>query len=212
MLRITAGEHRGRRLKVPDVTATRPLVERAREGVMNHLCELLPDAVVLDVYAGSGILGFEALSRGAGQLFAVEKHPQAVAQLKENAALLRLGDQVRVLRMDAFKVPALLDTNVDSRNDPAGDAKPRLKTKLRMPAPDLVFFDPPYADFQRGGAKRKKVWQLFCDLAERMASAGCAVVHTPKGILLEEECAMLPGIERRDYGSTSLYWWHKPAH
>ncbi len=188
MLRITAGEHRGRRLKVPDVTATRPLVERAREGVMNHLRDLVPDAVVLDVYAGSGILGFEALSRGAAHMYAVEKHPQAVNQLKKNAELLRVDDRLTVLRMDAFRVP-----------------------DHEIPAPDLVFFDPPYADFQRGGKKRERVWQLFCDIAVLMNPAGCAVVHTPKGILREDECEMLPGIERRDYGSTSLYWWHKPG-
>ncbi len=187
MLRITAGEHRGRRLKVPDVTATRPLVERAREGVMNHMRDLIPEAVVLDVYAGSGILGFEALSRGAGHMYAVEKHPQAVAQLKENADMLRVSDRLTVLRMDAFRIPSQLEI-----------------------APDIVFFDPPYADFQRGGSKRVKVWQLFVDIAQRMNPDGCAVVHTPKGILREEERAMLPGIERRDYGSTSLYWWHKP--
>ena len=77
MLRITAGEHRGRKLPVPEVRATRPLVERARQAMMDHLRHLLPGARVWDVYAGSGILGFEALSRGAGEVVAVERHPKA---------------------------------------------------------------------------------------------------------------------------------------
>ena len=72
MLRITAGVHRGRKLKVPQVMATRPLAERAREGLMSHLAPLLEDAVIWDLYAGSGILGLEALSRGAAQVLAWE--------------------------------------------------------------------------------------------------------------------------------------------
>ena len=203
MLRITAGEHRGRRLKVPDVTATRPLVERAREGVMNHMRDLVPDAVVLDVYAGSGILGFEALSRGAAHMYAVEMHPRAVGQLKKNAELLRVKDRLTVLRMDAFRVPEDLGAG-------AGEKAEQTPAVKAIPAPDIVFFDPPYADFQRGGKKRERVWQLFVDIAGKMNAEGCAVVHTPKGILREDECNMLPGIERRDYGTTSLYWWHKP--
>ena len=85
MLRITEGERRGRKLKVPAVAATRPLVERARVGVFNHLRGLVAGSVVWDVYAGSGILGLEALSRGAERVVAVELNPKAAVQLEINA-------------------------------------------------------------------------------------------------------------------------------
>ena len=186
MLRITAGEHRGRKLPVPEVRATRPLVERARQAMMDHLRRLLPGARVWDVYAGSGILGFEALSRGAGEVVAVERHPKAARQLLESARLLGYEDRVEVQKLDAR---AFLDA---------------------APAPPaLVFFDPPYAAFQ--GRGREEVWRLFCLLAAELRPGGAAVVHTPKGILSQAERGDLPGIEQRDYGSTSLYWWHAPA-
>lgn len=193
MLRITEGEHRGRKLKVPPVKATRPLVERARVGVFNHLRGTVAGATVWDVYAGSGILGLEAISRGAARVLAVEGDRRAADQLKANAALLDAAERVRVLRVDARHLPEIVQA------DPALGA-----------APDLIFFDPPYADFQAGGARRARTWELFVTLAGRLAAGGAAVVHTPRAILSGEELARLPGIERRDYGSTSLYWWHKP--
>jgi 16S rRNA (guanine966-N2)-methyltransferase len=186
MLRVTGGEMCGRRLKVPEVGATRPLVERAREGLMSHLQGLLPGAQIWDVYAGSGILGFEALSRGAEHVVAVELNPKAAQQMARNAELLGLGKRWQLLRLNAF----------------------RLLATEGLTAPDLIFFDPPYADFSKGGENRVKVWRLFCDLAAQLQPDGAAVVHTPKGILSDDERAMLPGIVQRDYGSTSLYWWH----
>lgn len=190
MLRITGGEHRGRKLKVPDVAATRPLVERAREGLMNHLCRELPEAEVWDVYAGSGILGFEALSRGAGRLVSIEKNAKAARQIRLNAELLRVEDRLEVLQLDAYRLPKV------AMDDPS-------RTR-----PDLLFFDPPYDDFRLGGKRRERVWALFCELATLVQPQGAAVVHTPRGILTDDECGALPGIEQRDYGSTSLYWWH----
>lgn len=189
MLRITAGDFRGRRLKVPKVEATRPLVERAREGMFNHLGDLVVNALVWDVYAGSGILGLEALSRGAAKVMAVERHHRAAAQLEENAELLGCRDQLQCLRIDTNRLPTIVDS---------------------QSAPDLIFFDPPYDDFRKGGPGRIKVWALFLGLAQRLNPGGCAIVHTPRGILNEEELGALPGIERRDYSNTSLYWWHKP--
>lgn len=193
MLRITEGEHRGRKLKVPAVDATRPLGERARIGMFNHLRGLVGGAEVWDVYAGSGILGLEALSRGAARVVAVELNATAAAQLEINARQLGAQDRILILRVDAHRFLDRLEQL---------DARPA--------AADLLFFDPPYAAFEAGGAGRRAVWELFCDLAARLRPGGAAVVHTPRGILSDEECARLPGIEQRDYGSTSLYWWHKP--
>jgi len=190
MLRITAGDYRGRRLKVPKVDATRPLVERAREGLFNHLGSLVDGALVWDVYAGSGILGLEAISRGANKVVAVERHHRAAAQLEENAELLGCREQLQCLRIDANRLLDVVGAEA---------------------SPDLIFFDPPYDDFRKGGPGRIKVGDLFLRVSERMNPSGCAIVHTPRGILEEDELAALPGIERRDYSNTSLYWWHKPS-
>lgn len=206
MLRITAGEHRGRKLKVPDVAATRPLVERAREGVYNHLRELVEGATVWDVYAGSGILGLEALSRGAAAVVAVERHRAAAEQLLENARLLGYEERLKVLRIDAFRLPELAaGGGLGGAAGGGGGAAPGAA------APDIIFFDPPYADFRGGGPQRKRTWKLFTKLADFLSPEGAAIVHTPRAILESTELEMLPGIERRDYGSTSLYWWHRPA-
>ncbi|TAH36989.1 MAG: 16S rRNA (guanine(966)-N(2))-methyltransferase RsmD [Planctomycetota bacterium] len=185
MLRITAGEHRGRKLRVPAVASTRPLPERARQGLMNHLRALIPEAVIWDVYAGSGILGFEALSRGAARVVAVERHRAAAAQLRASAAELGYADRHEVAQVD---VRSFLDQ------------------APRQP-PNLLFYDPPYAAFR--GSGRPETWELFCALAARLAPGGCAVVHAPKGLLAPHERAQLSGLEERVYGSSSLYWWHK---
>ena len=86
MTRIIAGTHRGRRLQVPPGIGTRPTSDRAREGLFSSLLSLtdLEDAVVLDLYAGSGALGLEAVSRGAGSATLVEDDPSALQVLRHN--------------------------------------------------------------------------------------------------------------------------------
>jgi len=93
MTRVIAGSARGRRLAVPDGTATRPTSDRAREGLFSSLQSLvdLDQARVLDLYAGSGALGLEALSRGAVSATLVESDPDAVAVLHDNVARLGLS-------------------------------------------------------------------------------------------------------------------------
>lgn len=89
MTRIVAGVHGGRRLQVPPGTTTRPTSDRAREGLFSSLQSLvdLDGAAVLDLYAGSGALGLEALSRGAASVTLVDDDPRAVVALRANAAL-----------------------------------------------------------------------------------------------------------------------------
>ena len=92
MTRIIAGSERGRRLQVPVGDVTRPTSDRAREGLFSTLQSLLDldGARVLDLYAGSGALGLEALSRGAGSATLVESHPAAVRVCEANAAAVGL--------------------------------------------------------------------------------------------------------------------------
>lgn len=120
--RIVAGKAGGRRLKVPP-SGTRPTSERVRESLFNALESAgeLAGARVLDLYAGSGALGLEALSRGAAEAMFVESDRRAVAVLKSNVAEVNLGGTVR-----------------------AG----QVENVVAAPAPEpfgLVLADPPYA-------------------------------------------------------------------
>jgi len=123
MTRVIAGTARGRRLQVPSGTTTRPTADRAREGLFSSLLSLLDleGARVLDLYAGSGALGLEALSRGAGSATLVESDAEAVAVLRANAEHL------------GFPAAYVLAQPVERFL--AVDAEPRY---------DLVMLDPPY--------------------------------------------------------------------
>jgi 16S rRNA (guanine966-N2)-methyltransferase len=123
MTRLIAGAAGGRRLKVPP-SGVRPTGDRAREGLFNSLGTLLDleDAVVLDLYAGSGALGLEALSRGAAQVVFVESAPRVLPVLRANLAATGLPGG----RVVAGSVPAVV----------AGPAPAAF---------DLVLADPPYS-------------------------------------------------------------------
>ena len=98
MSRIIAGVAGGRTIRTPKGRDTRPTTDRVREALFSRVEALmdLDDARVLDLYAGSGALGLEALSRGAGHLLAVEKHRPTAALVTANARDLGFGDRVQV--------------------------------------------------------------------------------------------------------------------
>ena len=98
-MRIVAGTHRGRRIAAPRGTTTRPTADRVREAVFSIIGPI--DGLdVLDLFAGSGALGLEALSRGAASATLVDRDPLAVACIRANAATLGEEGRVRVLRRD----------------------------------------------------------------------------------------------------------------
>lgn len=88
MVRIIAGKWRGRRLKVADEKDLRPTPDRVRETLFNWLTPYLPGSHCLDAFAGSGVLGFEALSRGAAQVVMVDQSLSLIKLLREQAAVL----------------------------------------------------------------------------------------------------------------------------
>lgn len=103
MTRIIAGEYGGRRLVVPAGRNVRPTADRVREAWLSIAGGRIDGASVLDLFAGSGALGLEALSRGAAFATFVDQYPQSIAAIRTNAAALGLGDRARVLRQDVFR-------------------------------------------------------------------------------------------------------------
>jgi 16S rRNA (guanine966-N2)-methyltransferase len=102
-VRIVAGEFGGRRLTMPKDSRVRPTADRVREAWMIILADAIPDARVLDLYAGSGALGLEALSRGAVTATFVELNPPSLRALQANVAALGVADRVTVHRGDALR-------------------------------------------------------------------------------------------------------------
>lgn len=132
-MRIIGGVHRGRALTAPEGRATRPTSERVRQALFNILSHgldqgrdtpLPQDARVLDLFAGSGALGFEALSRGAARVLFVDNAPAARAAIRENIETLQAAGATKLYRRDA------------------ADLGP-MESNCGGPF-DLVFLDPPY--------------------------------------------------------------------
>lgn len=122
-VRIIGGRWRGTRLPVADAPGLRPTPDRVRETLFNWLQPRLQGARVLDLFAGSGALGLEALSRGAREAWLVEHDPAQVESLRETVARLGAGDDAHVVRADAL---AWLRAPLQGRFD-------------------IVFVDPPFA-------------------------------------------------------------------
>jgi len=132
-MRVIAGAAKGRRLVVPDGGETRAATDRIREALFGILEPRLPDALILDLFAGAGTLGIEALSRGAARATFVEKAPKAIAALRRNLETTGFTGRSTVIRADAL---AFL----------AGPVRA-----------DIAFCDPPFADVAAHGAALAKL-------------------------------------------------------
>jgi 16S rRNA (guanine966-N2)-methyltransferase len=101
-VRIIGGEWRGRRLPVPAVDAVRPSPDRVRETLFNWLQNVVPGRACLDLFGGTGILGFEAASRGARAVTIVDRHPDVVSRLQAARDTLDTGTKVRIVGAEAL--------------------------------------------------------------------------------------------------------------
>jgi 16S rRNA (guanine966-N2)-methyltransferase len=121
-VRIVAGQWRGRRLVVPRGDVVRPTADRVREAWMSIVNPWLPEARVLDLFAGSGALGIEALSRGAATVDIVETAALSLKAIQANLDAVGAGEAARIHRVDALKFAGALEAH----------------------AYDVAFADPPY--------------------------------------------------------------------
>lgn len=183
-MHVIGGSARGVPLRVPRGTQVRPTSGRVRTSLFSMLGAAVDAARVLDLFAGSGSLGIEALSRGAAHCCFVEKARASLAALEANLAKTRLADRAEVVRADAFGVVAAL----------AG-----------RPPFDLVLADPPYDVLRRTPAR-------IADLLDALAASGALapsallVVEHDASTPLPETLAHLRVTDCRTYGATALTW------
>jgi 16S rRNA (guanine966-N2)-methyltransferase len=166
--RIIGGEWRSRRLAVPALDDVRPTPDRVRETLFNWLAPVIAGARCLDLYAGSGALGLEALSRGAGEVVFVDRAHGALRQVAANLELLRC-DRGRTVCMDAA---AYLEGTVTPY--------------------DVVFLDPPYRRDLLGPVFARLVergWVGPAGLVYLEHEAGAAAPELPPGWMLARSAA-----------------------
>jgi 16S rRNA (guanine966-N2)-methyltransferase len=193
-MRIVSGNFRGKTLAAPKGEATRPTSDRARQAIFNILehaawSKGVRDARVIDLFAGSGALGFEALSRGAAFCLFVETDEAARGAIRENVDAMSLFGVTRVHRRDA----------ADLGVRPGGDGPPF----------DLAFLDPPYA---KGPPYAKNLGETALEKlisGDWLAPGAIVVFERGAG----EPDFAVPGFEAldaRDYGAARVHFLRGP--
>ena len=182
-MRICGGAFRGRKLALFRGRALRPTPEHIREAVFNILGQDMQDVDVLDLFAGTGVLGLEALSRGASNAVFVDKSPQAITIIKENIKNLMVQNRVHVVRYD-------LTRGLTPLGKVNGDFK-------------LVFLDPPY-----GKDMAKMVLQKL-DRWPRLDQGSIVVVEHFEKELIQLLFQSLELREKRSYGQTAISIFEK---
>lgn len=188
-MRIISGSAGGLPLEVPKAV-TRPTQDRVRQAIFSMLGDLIEDARVLDLFAGSGALGLECLSRGAKSAFFVDEDRGASEVIRRNLAKTRLeGGTLR--QGDVFRVlPQLVQTGAQF---------------------DLVFADPPYAHKPDDVDLSAKL-AANADFYQLVAPGGSVVLESRVTKGISASWSQWEIARDREYGSTRILWLRKPGH
>ncbi|MBW6464265.1 MAG: 16S rRNA (guanine(966)-N(2))-methyltransferase RsmD [Bacillota bacterium] len=175
-MRVIAGYARGTRLKAPKGTLVRPTADKVKEALFSILGSRVIGAVFLDLYAGSGAVGIEALSRGAEKVIFVEKQRNGITLIRENLQLTKLSERAHIINADVTKAILLL-------------AREEFKA-------DLVFLDPPYNISDPGDIINRLI------KSDILTGRGLIVVeHAYKNKLWS---VAFENVRQRKYGDTCL--------
>lgn len=178
-MRIVAGDWRGRRLVAPKGRGVRPTLEKVREAIFDVLGPKVTGAFVLDLFAGCGAMGFEALSRGAAHVTWCDSSARSVEAIRQNMSRLCVpGEKGRVLHTTAISAIELLSQ----------------EGKVF----DLVFVDPPYE------SEHYEETLLFLGMGRLLSDNGVVVVEHSKRMTIEPVFGSLMISKRRVYGETGV--------
>lgn len=183
-MRVISGKARGRKLKRVPGDTTRPIMDRVKENLFNILGNFVPGSRWLDLFAGTGQVGIEALSRGAAHVVFVDKVTPAIRTVHDNLRHTGLADEATVIKRDAFRY---LD---EAQGAPF----------------DLIYVAPP----QYQGLWLQVLRVLDQDPQKLLAPGGLVVVQIDPREMEPYEPAMLELIDERRYGSTLLLFYEFP--
>jgi len=185
-LRIISGSARGRRLHPPKNSLIRPTADRVKEALFNILAVLQGDfdgCRVLDIFAGSGNLGLEALSRGAGYTVFIDSQKESATLVNKNLCICGFAERARVLESEALEALGYLE---------------RSEAPFR-----LVFIDPPYGH----GLAEKALGYLAC--SRLIDEDSLVVVESSCKEALQNEYIGLRQFDRRVYGDTAIAFFRR---
>jgi len=175
-MKITGGEACGRPIEIPPHPGVRPTGSKMREALFNILGKLVENAQFLDLFAGSGLMGFEALSRGAGFLTLVEKNPVCIQTIKDNIAMLGYEKKTKIIQADVRR--ALASLNQDQFN--------------------IIFADPPYR------SENSQVVVNIVQERQLLKTNGLLIIEHDKDMVLEADNKELRLMECRPYGQSAF--------
>ena len=181
-MRIIAGEFRGRKLLAPEGDATRPITDRAKQSLFDILSPHVEGANVFDLFAGTGSMGLECLSRGAKHATFFEADRSAVGRLKKNITAVGVEDRSKVISQDLFRWFAAAPAPIEG----AGEI-------------DLIFLDPPYRFLRE---RPEELRQLAVKLHVHLPREGIVIFRHDAADALE--LPSLAAFDRRGYGQMTI--------
>ena len=181
--RLTGGEHRGIELKIPDGNDVRPATSMMRSSIFSILTDQVENSIVLDLFAGAGTFGIEALSRNASFCTFVETNFTCINSIKENIEKIKASNKSRILKESAFTSIAKLERVYD-----------------------LIFIDPPFIFFDKEEQKLK-LQNLFDQIlnSQKIAQNSRVIFKHPDGKLFECE----KPLRIKNYGQICISFWQK---
>lgn len=180
-MRVISGSAKGKRLKAPSGLNTRPITDMIKEALFNVLGSRVPGAKLLDLFAGSGSVGIEALSRGARSVVFVDNSNDAVKVVTENLNNCNFSNVYQVIRSDVFKALGLLKRHDDKF--------------------DLIYIDPPFTN--------EKIFHEIMaalDKTDILEPEGIVIIRTPR----RKEMPMYNNLHKyrlNHYGESSLHYY-----
>lgn len=213
-MRVVTGEAKGRKLKGPKTIGTRPIIDRVKQALFNIIAARVEDARFLDLFAGTGSVGIEALSRGAASATFIEMNHKVLALVRENLQITGLADRAETFHADAFK---FLQSGSPSQVQPSqsthhrqGKRKAESSTGAMATVPgatvpyDIIYVAPP--QYQEMAAQALRV----LDSSPLVARTGLVIIqiHPKERVgVVDAPLTRLALTDERRYGSTLLLFY-----